>query len=203
MRFISKDLPFAQKRFCEASNIKNIFLFSDYRYSSFSINYGLLIKELNLLARSALIVDKNNVVRYFQIVEEITESKDYQEVLENVKMVLENPVAGMKSDTSLKCEPCETGIPPLTKEKIEKLLAGCPGWVLVEDKRIVKEFKFKNFMESKLFVDVLAVVAEEQGHHPTISIQYNKVKITLTTHASKGLTPNDFIMAKIIDDLKI
>ncbi|MCM8816467.1 MAG: thiol peroxidase, partial [Candidatus Omnitrophica bacterium] len=61
---ISMDLPFAQKRFCEASNIKNIFLYSDYKYLNFSLNYGLFIKELHLIARSALIIDKNNLIRY-------------------------------------------------------------------------------------------------------------------------------------------
>ena len=63
---ISKDLPFAQKVFCDDNNISNIILLSDYKYSSFGINYGLLIKELNLLARSALIIDRNNVLRYLQ-----------------------------------------------------------------------------------------------------------------------------------------
>ena len=78
---ISKDLPFAQKRFCDANNITNIKVFSDYKYSSFGINYGLLIKELNLLARSILIVDKNNVLRYLQVVEELTNSPDYDAAL--------------------------------------------------------------------------------------------------------------------------
>ncbi|MCX7705219.1 MAG: thiol peroxidase [bacterium] len=199
---ISKDLPFAQKRFCEAGNIKNIFLFSDYKYSSFGINYGLLIKELNLLARAALIIDKNDIVRYLQIVEEITESIDYKDVIENIKNVLENPLAGIKGDVQSRCEPCETGTPPLTKEKIEKLLDHCPGWNLIEDKKIVKEFRFKNFLDSKFFFDTISVIAEEQGHHPVITVQYNKVKVTLTTHASGGLTTNDFIMARIIDNLK-
>jgi 4a-hydroxytetrahydrobiopterin dehydratase len=74
---------------------------------------------------------------------------------------------------------------------------------VVEDKKIVKEFKFKDFVEAKYFVDLVSVIAEEQGHHPTITIIYNKVKITLTTHAAGGLTDNDFIMARIIDELGV
>lgn len=68
---ISKDLPFAQKRFCEANKIKNVVVLSDYKFSSFGINYGLLIKELNLLARAVIILDKNDVIRYIQIVDEL------------------------------------------------------------------------------------------------------------------------------------
>ena len=81
---ISKDLPFAQKRFCELNGIKNVRVLSDYKYSSFGKNYGLLIKELQLLARSVLIVDKNDVVRYVQVVEELTEQPDYEEILSNL-----------------------------------------------------------------------------------------------------------------------
>jgi 4a-hydroxytetrahydrobiopterin dehydratase len=100
-----------------------------------------------------------------------------------------------------KCKPCEGGIAALPKEKIEKLLAQHRGWELVEDKKLVKEFKFKDFLEAKYFLDLVSVISEEQGHHPTITIIYNKIRITLTTHAAGGLTENDFIMAKIIDEL--
>ncbi|MCX5709219.1 MAG: 4a-hydroxytetrahydrobiopterin dehydratase [Candidatus Omnitrophica bacterium] len=89
----------------------------------------------------------------------------------------------------------------MPKDKIDKLLALHRGWELIEDKKIIKEFKFKDFVEAKYFVDLVAAIAEEQGHHPTITVMYNKVKITLTTHAAGGLTENDFIMAKIIDEL--
>ncbi len=75
-------------------------------------------------------------------------------------------------------------------------------WELVEDKKLVKEFKFKDFLEAKYFLDLVSVIAEEQGHHPTMTIIYNKLKVTLTTHSSGGLTENDFIMAKIIDGLQ-
>jgi 4a-hydroxytetrahydrobiopterin dehydratase len=71
----------------------------------------------------------------------------------------------------------------------------------VEDKKLVKEFKFKDFIEAKYFLDLIAVVAEEQGHHPTLTIIFDLVRVTLTTHAAGGLTDNDFIMSKIIDEL--
>ena len=199
---ISKDLPFAQKRFCQANDIKNVITLSDYKFSSFGINYGLLIKELNLLGRSVIIVDKNNILRYIQMVKELTLAPDYDEALKKVQEVLKNPALTVKEGLPSKCRACEGGVPALPKDKIEKLLAQFRRWQLVEDKRIVKEFKFKDFVEAKYFLDLVSVVAEEQGHHPNLTLIYNKLKITLISHSSGGLTENDFIMAKIIDGLE-
>ena len=199
---ISKDLPFAQARFCQANDIKNILTFSDYKFSSFGINYGLLIKELNLLARAIIILDKNDIIRYIQIVEELTRAPDYNDALKNLEQALKDPQGEIQTELPAKCKACEAGVPALAKEKIEKLLAQYRGWQLVEDKKIVKEFKFKDFVEAKYFLDLVAVIAEEQGHHPNLTLIYNKLKITLTTHSSGGLTENDFIMAKIIDELQ-
>lgn len=198
---ISKDLPFAQKRFCETFDIKNVQVVSDYQFGSFGINYGLLIKELNLLGRSVIILDKGNSVRYFQLVTEITKSPDYDDVLKDLVEVIKNPSVLVSEGLPSKCKPCEGGVAALPKDKIDKLLAQHRGWELVEDKLLIKEFKFKDFAEAKYFLDLVAVIAEEQGHHPTITIIYNKVRITLTTHAASGLTENDFIIARIIDEL--
>lgn len=199
---ISKDLPFAQKRFCLANSIRDIGLFSDYKYSSFAINYGLLIKELNLLARSILIIDKNDILRYIQVVEELTNPPDYEDALKGLEEILRKPQLDIKQGPAPKCQPCAGGILALPKEKAEKLIAQSRGWELVEDKKIVKEFKFKDFMEAKYFLDLVSILAEEQGHHPTMTLIYNRLKITLTTHAASGLTENDFIMAGIIDELQ-
>lgn len=198
---ISKDLSFAQKRFCQTNDIKKAVILSDYKFSSFGINYGLLIKELNLLARSSLIVDKNDILRYIQIVEELTSPPNYADVLKNLEEIVKNPSFIPREELPAKCKPCEGGTPPLPKETVEKLLAQHRGWQWVEDKKLVKEFKFKDFIESKYFLDLISLIAEEQRHHPTFTLIYNKLKVTLTTHAAEGLTENDFIMAKIIDEL--
>jgi thiol peroxidase len=199
---ISKDLPFAQKRFCAENEIKNVKVLSDYKYSSFGINYGLLVKELNLLARGVLIIDKNDILRYFKVVDELTTPPDYDGALKNLEDIVKNPaVSPAKSGLPSKCKPCEEGTPPMPKNTIDKLLAQYRGWQLIEDKKIVKEFKLKDFAEAKYFVDLVSVMAEEQGHHPAILLTWGKVKITLTTHAAGGLTENDFIMAKIIDEI--
>lgn len=68
-----------------------------------------------------------------------------------------------------------------------------------EGKKIHKKFTFKDFKEAMNFVNKIATIAEEQGHHPDISIYYNKVDVALTTHAINGLSTNDFIMASKIE----
>lgn len=199
---ISKDLPFAQARFCRDNEIKNIKVLSDYKDSSFGINYGLLVKELSLLARGVLIIDKNDVLRYFRVVDELTSPPDYDDALKNLENVIKNPsLPARRSELPSKCKPCEEGTPSMSRAIIDKLLAQYRGWQLVEDKKIAKEFKFKDFADAKDFVDMISFVAEEQGHHPSLLLTWGKVKVTLTTHAAGGLTENDFIMAEIIDGM--
>ena len=198
---ISKDLPFAQTMFCSLNEIKNEAVFSDYKYSSFGINYGLLIKELNLLARAVIIIDKSDCIRYVQIVNEITTAINYKEALDKLQEVINNPIQDIKISIPSHCKPCEEGALALPKDQVNKLIAQYRGWQLVEDKRIVKEFVFKDFTEAKYFLDLVSVIAEEQMHHPSFSLIYNKLKISLYTHAAGGLTDNDFIVAKIIDEL--
>ena len=82
---ISMDLPFAQKRWCGAAGVKNVITLSDYRHASFGNAYGVLIKDLRLLARAVFVVDKAGVVRYVQIVPEIAAEPDSADVLEAVK----------------------------------------------------------------------------------------------------------------------
>lgn len=200
---ISKDLPFAQQRFCEAFDIRNIKVLSDYKTGSFGINFGLLIRELNLLARSIIILDKNNIIRYIQIVKELSSSPDYQEALNRLQVVIRDPTLTVKEQIPAHCKPCEGMVSPLSAQEIGRMFSRLKEWQLTEDKKITKEFKFKDFIEGKYFLDLIGVIAEEQGHHPGLNLVYNKLKITLTTHAAGGLTENDFIMAGIIDELAV
>ncbi|MDD5097732.1 MAG: thiol peroxidase [Candidatus Omnitrophica bacterium] len=85
---VSKDLPFAQARFCSLNEIKNEVVLSDYRFSSFGLNYGFLIKELNLLARGTIIIDQNQRIRYIQLVSEITHSVNFEEVFNSLQGLL-------------------------------------------------------------------------------------------------------------------
>ena len=77
---VSNDLPFAQARFCSINEIKHEVVLSDYRFNSFGLNYGFLIKELNLLARGTIIIDQRQRIRYLQVVSEITHSVNFPEV---------------------------------------------------------------------------------------------------------------------------
>ena len=98
-----------------------------------------------------------------------------------------------------KCVPCEGGTLPLETDKIQEYLKEVEGWEVKEDKLIQKTFKFKTFRESIDFVNQVANLAENEGHHPDIHIRYSKVTFELTTHTIKGLSENDFIMASKID----
>jgi thiol peroxidase len=85
---ISMDLPFAQKRWCGAAGVEAVITLSDYRKAEFGEAYGVLIKELRLLARAVFVVDKGNVIRYIQIVPEVGEEPDYESVLNAVNELL-------------------------------------------------------------------------------------------------------------------
>ena len=90
----------------------------------------------------------------------------------------------------------------MTPEESKKLLAEIDGWELGGEKKIEKEFKFKNFKEAIAFVNKVADLAEKEGHHPDIiSHGWNKVKLELSTHSIGGLSENDFIMATKINNI--
>lgn len=198
---ISMDLPFAQSRFCSSFNIDRLTLLSDYKGASFGLNYGLFIKELGLLARAALILDSKNVIRYIQVAKEQTSSLDYEDVLKNLKEIVKNPLTNEPKE-SIKCLPCEGKQQPLSSERSLKLLKEIKGWELKDGKKIIKEFKFLNFLETKSFFDSIAAIAEVEGHHPTVTLSYKTALVSLTTHSISGLSENDFVMAKIIDNIK-
>ena len=89
----------------------------------------------------------------------------------------------------------------MSAEESNQYMSQILGWELIEGKKIKKEFKFKDFKESLDFVNEVGALAEEEQHHPNLTIIYNKVRITLSTHAIDGLSQNDFIMAAKINQL--
>lgn len=82
---ISMDLPFAQKRWCGAAGVENVITLSDHRSAAFGEAYGILIPALRLLGRAVFVLDRQGVVRYLQLVDEIASEPDYDAVLEAVK----------------------------------------------------------------------------------------------------------------------
>lgn len=101
-----------------------------------------------------------------------------------------------------KCVPCESGIPPLAPEQFapyQKEISSA--WEILDNKKIRREFRFGDFAEAMRFVQRVADIAEQENHHPDIEIHWNKVLLTLWTHAIGGLSENDFILASKVDNL--
>ena len=82
---ISADLPFAQKRFCEAEKVDRILVLSDHVWHEFGLSYGVLIKDMGLLARSIFVVGRNGHVAYREIVDELTNHPDYDAALAAIR----------------------------------------------------------------------------------------------------------------------
>lgn len=98
-----------------------------------------------------------------------------------------------------KCLPCEGKVPPLSKKEATALLKELEkGWKLV-GKKIIKDYKFKDFKIALKFVNLLGKVAEKEGHHPDVELGYGYVKLTIWTHSINGLSRNDFILAAKVD----
>lgn len=102
--------------------------------------------------------------------------------------------------TQKKCIPCEGGIPKLTAPEARKLIQEIPSWELHGEK-ISKTFKFRRFMDSIQFVNKMAEIAENEGHHPNFCVNFREVEVTVWTHAIEGLSENDFILAAKINTL--
>ncbi|HVV39259.1 MAG TPA: 4a-hydroxytetrahydrobiopterin dehydratase [Candidatus Paceibacterota bacterium] len=104
-----------------------------------------------------------------------------------------------------KCVPCEGNVKPLTKEQAEALMPELnPEWALIDEAHLLaRSFHFKNFKKTVAFFNKVAAIAEEEQHHPDLTISYGDVGIELTTHAIEGLSENDFILAAKIDELEV
>jgi thiol peroxidase len=82
---VSMDLPFAQKRWCGAAGVDRVVTLSDHRDASFGLAYGVLIKDVRLLARAVFVVDRDGVVRYVELVPEVGQEPDYEAALAAVR----------------------------------------------------------------------------------------------------------------------
>ena len=106
---------------------------------------------------------------------------------------------------SMKCVPCEGGVPRMTEDEAECQLSELSGWTIQQSPhRISKSWTVKNFMAGMRFFQQVAELAEEEGHHPDIHLSgYRNVRIDIWTHAIDGLSMNDFILAARIDQLPV
>ena len=102
------------------------------------------------------------------------------------------------------CVACRGGEPTLTAAEVADLMHHVPRWNVVTDEgvpRLQRTFKFEDFLKAMEFTNKVAVIAEEQGHHPLIITEWGRVTVQWWTHKIRGLHRNDFIMAARTDEL--
>tara|TARA_Y100000768_G_scaffold385877_1_gene372964 strand:+ start:738 stop:1079 length:342 start_codon:yes stop_codon:yes gene_type:complete len=105
-----------------------------------------------------------------------------------------------KNLTNKKCEPCSGNTPKLNFEEISKFLSEINEWTVNDNQEMIyKKFKFPNFKKALNFTNKVGELADKEGHHPDISIGWGYCLVMLHTHAIKGLSINDFILASKID----
>lgn len=101
-----------------------------------------------------------------------------------------------------KCVPCEGGVPKLTSDEAQKYLKLTSNWQLNKNStEISRLFNFKGFYKTMAFVNAVAWIANQEGHHPDLEVSYNSCLVKFTTHAVDGLTDNDFICAAKVNKL--
>ena len=102
------------------------------------------------------------------------------------------------------CEVCRIGAPTVSDAEASELLKQIPDWSLINVdgvNQLQRKYKFKNFVKAMAFANQLAEVAEAEGHHPGMLVEWGKVTVTWWSHSIKGLHSNDFIMAAKTDKL--
>ncbi len=116
--------------------------------------------------------------------------------------------------TNKQCIPCEGGVSPLTSDQAEALLVSeTPAWAIVEEswqennqppkeiRKLRRIFEFNNFVSAMDFANQVGALAEDEGHHPDITIGWGYCQVVFYTHTIEGLHENDFIMAAKVDQL--
>jgi 4a-hydroxytetrahydrobiopterin dehydratase len=100
------------------------------------------------------------------------------------------------------CIPCEGGVPPLSEQQIQELLAQLgSGWQIDERRHLAKTYEFPDFLQALAAVNRIGRLAEEQGHHPDLHLAWGRVRVEIWTHKIDGLTESDFILAAKTDEL--
>lgn len=107
----------------------------------------------------------------------------------------------MSDLASRTCVPCRGGVPPMKGAELNRYLDQVKGWKAINEHHLTKAFTFPDFKQALAFVNKVGAIAEEQGHHPDISLTWGKAEVTTWTHKIDGLTESDFILAAKIDQL--
>jgi len=108
----------------------------------------------------------------------------------------------MTNLTDKHCKACDGGVDALDGNRIKALLAQVDGWQLAADGLSIKRrYEFKGFYRTVSFINAMAWIANQEGHHPDFCAGYNYCEVTFTTHELGGLSENDFICAARLDAL--
>lgn len=100
-----------------------------------------------------------------------------------------------------KCKPCEGGIAPLNAEEIAELMPKLAADWQIADGKLQRAFKFSDHYVTMTFVNAVAWISHQQGHHPDLTVGYDTCRVEYITHAIDGLSESDFICAAKIDTL--
>lgn len=107
---------------------------------------------------------------------------------------------------NLKCEVCSIGVSQIAGEELTLAKAQIPEWEIIEDnniKKLTRKFKLRDFKEVLSFLNKIGNIAEEEGHHPAMMVEYNRLTVWWWSHKIKGLHRNDFVMAAKTDDISV
>jgi 4a-hydroxytetrahydrobiopterin dehydratase len=111
-------------------------------------------------------------------------------------------MSGAKALAAKRCVPCKGGVPPLEGPALDALVEQLGGgWRVVDGHHLTKEYRLANFREALALTNAIGELAEEQSHHPDISLRWGRVGITIWTHKIDGLTESDFVFAAKADQL--
>ncbi len=108
---------------------------------------------------------------------------------------------GVDALADRQCVPCRGGVPSLHGPELRQFSGQLPNWKVIEEHHIAKSFLFPDFRQALDFVNRVGEMAEEQGHHPDLTLSWGKVDVVIFTHKIRGLSESDFVLAAKIDRL--
>lgn len=97
------------------------------------------------------------------------------------------------------CIPCRGGVATLKGEQLIPFAGQLPDWKIIDEHHLAKSYRFADFKTGLDFVNRVAAIAEAEGHHPDLCLEWGKVDVRIYTHIAQGLTENDFVLAAKID----
>ncbi|OEE32713.1 4a-hydroxytetrahydrobiopterin dehydratase [Vibrio genomosp. F10 str. ZF-129] len=115
-------------------------------------------------------------------------------------------LSNRKSLSNMKCEACSIDSISLTEQEQQQLLGQLVGWELKHEEcipQLDKSYKFKNYKQAWAFANRISELAETEGHHPAILLEWGKVTVTWWSHSIRGLHNNDFVCAAKCDELDL